>query len=116
MKNILFLILSLCACTELVYSDIIWSTPVSISSASVNAADPDVVIDSNGNITAAWVENNVIMAASLPFGGSWNTPVALSNLANTSSKPKIKVDATGNVTAIWMENNILESADRKSVV
>lgn len=110
MKNILFLILSLCACTELVYSDIIWSTPVSISSASVNAADPDVVIDSNGNITAAWVENNVIMAASLPFGGSWNTPVALSNLANTSSKPKIKVDATGNVTAIWMENNILESA------
>lgn len=110
MKNILFLILSFCACTEMVFGAVTWSSPASISTASVNATNPHVVIDTNGNAAAAWVENNVIMAATLPFGGSWTSPVAISNGANTSSMPKLGVDSSGNVTAAWIENNVLESA------
>jgi len=110
MKNILLLILSICACTEMVYGDVVWSTPASISTASVNASDPHVVIDTNGNATAVWVENSVIQAGSLPFGGSWTTPTALSNISNTASRPRLGVDSSGNVVAVWIENNVLESA------
>jgi hypothetical protein len=109
MKNILFLILSLCVYTEMIYGDIAWSTPVSISTVSVNATDPHVVIDSSGNATAVWVESGFIKAATLPFGGSWTVPTTLS-LTNTASMPRVAIDSSGNVTAAWIENSLLESA------
>jgi len=109
MKNVLF-IFFLCTLTDVSYGDIVWSAPVSISTASVNATDPHVVSDSNGNATAVWVENSVIHAATLPFGGSWTTPVVLSNVSNTSSMPRLGVDSSGNVIAGWIENNVFESA------
>ncbi len=110
MKKILFLFLALFSFSGMVYSDITWSTPVAISTALTTASDPHVVIDVNGNATAAWVENNAIKASSLPFGGSWSTPVTLSNVSNTSSTPRLGVDSSGNVTALWIENTQIESA------
>lgn len=110
MKRILLLILALCTYTVMIYSDIAWSTPVSISTAAVDATDPHVVIDSNGNVTVAWIENSTIKATSLPFGGSWSSVVGLSNLSNTASSPKLGVDLSGNVTALWIENSVVETA------
>lgn len=110
MKKILCLILLLSAYSGFLHSDITWSSPVSISTPSVNAVDPHVVIDSNGNATALWVENNIIISASLPFGGSWSSQVTLSNVSNTSSSPKLGIDSSGNVTALWIENAIIKTA------
>lgn len=114
MKKILFLLLTLCSITEVVYSDVSWTSPVAISTALTDATDPRVVIDSNNNATAVWVENNLIKSSSLPSGGSWSAPVTLSNVLNTSSTPKLGIDNSGNVTALWLEtasgNTQIESA------
>lgn len=109
-KKILFLILTLCSFSRIIHSDITWTTPVAISTALTDASDPHVVVDSNGNATATWVENSIIKASSLPFGGSWGAPVTLSNVLNTSSSPKLGIDSSGNVTAVWIENAQIESA------
>lgn len=94
----------------MVYGDITWSAPTAISTPLTNASNPVVVVDSNNNITAAWVENNVIKSSSFPSGGSWSAPVALSNISNTASNPTLALDSTGNVTALWVENAMIESA------
>lgn len=110
MKKILLLLLTLCSFSGMAFSEITWSAPTTISTALTNAADPRVVIDSNGNVTAAWVENSTIRSSSLPFGGSWSTPVTISNALNTASNPRLGVDGSGNVTALWIENTQIESA------
>lgn len=110
MKRILFLILMLCFYSGMVHGDLTWTSPVAISTALTDASDPRVIVDSNGNATAAWVENNTIKASSLPFGGSWSAPVTLSNPLNTASTPKLGLDSSGNVTALWIENTMIESA------
>lgn len=109
-KKYLALLVTICSLSGVVYGELTWSTPVSISDVGVNASDPRVVIDSGGNATAVWIETNTVKASSLPFGGSWTTPATLSNVANTSSSPRLGIDSTGNVTALWIENSVIESA------
>lgn len=110
MKKFLFFILALCSLSAMAYSDLSWTSPSTISTAFTNASDPRVVIDSSGNVTAAWVENNVIMTSSLPSGGSWSTPASLSNVLNTASSPRLGIDSSGNVTALWIESTLIKSA------
>jgi hypothetical protein len=110
MKKILSFILVLCSFSGMAYSNLSWSSPIIISTGTSNASAPAVVIDSNGNVTATWVENNIIYASLLPIGGSWSTPVTLSNSSNTASSPMLGVDLSGNVTALWIENALIESA------
>lgn len=111
MKKILCVLFTLLSFTEVLHSDIIWTSPTAISTSLTDASDPHVVVDSNGNATAVWVENSVIKASSLPFGGSWGAPVTLSNILNTALDPKIAVDGSGNITALWIENTQIESAN-----
>lgn len=92
------------------YSDLTWSAPQTISTALTDTSSPRAVVDSNNNITAVWVENNIIKARSLPSGGSWSTPVAISNVLNTSSNPTLAIDSGGNVTALWVENTTIKTA------
>jgi hypothetical protein len=110
MKKILCLLLAFCSLAGMVYGDLSWNTPVTISDAGVNASDPHTIIDKSGNATAVWVENNVIMASYMPSGGSWATPSALSNISNTASSPRLGIAGSGNVTAIWIESTQIESA------
>ncbi len=89
-------------------STIQWSNPSTISTSLVNASDPQVVIDNNGNTTAAWIENNFVKVSSLPHNGTWS---ALQTLSQTgASSPKLGVDSSGNVTAIWLENGVVTAA------
>lgn len=107
---VIFCLMLLCPLFNTLQSQIVWSDPVTISSANIDAANPQAVMDALGNATAAWVENSIIKASSLPAGGSWSTPVALSNSLNTASNPLLGIDSSGNVTAIWVENDQMESA------
>ena len=110
MKKVLWLILTLSFFSGLAYSDITWSAPVTISTEGSNSSEPTVVIDSNGNVTAVWVQNSIIIASSLPNGGSWSSPVELSNVSNTASNPLLGLDSSGNATALWIESTRIESA------
>lgn len=110
MKKIWFLFLTLCSAAGMVNGDISWSAPTAISTALTDASDPRVVIDANNNITAAWIENDVIQSSSFPSGGSWSAPVTLSNVLNISSNPLLGIDSSGNVTALWIEDGFITSA------
>ncbi len=86
-----------------------WSSPpTSISTSGVNASDPHVVIDQNGNATAVWAENGVIQTSSIPSGGSWGTITGISN--SGASFPRIGIDSSGNVTATWVESGVVNSS------
>jgi hypothetical protein len=110
MRKFLPLLLILCSFSGMAYGDLAWSSPTTLSTGASDASQPSVVIHSNGDVTAAWLENNIIYASSLPQGGSWSTPVSLSNVSNTASNPKLGIDSSGNVTALWIESNEIESA------
>lgn len=79
-----------------------------LSSAS-NPSAQDIVVDSNGNATAIWVEtdsmgNSNVVASNLQFNtANWSAPVQLS-FATKSVSPQISADANGNVYAIWLES------------
>lgn len=111
MKKMFALLLTVVTIQLLGRPQITWvSPPVTLSSLGVNASDPRLVVDSNGNTNAIWVENNLIKASTLPFNGSWSAATQLSSGLNTSSSPRIGVDSSGNVTAVWIESNIVRTA------
>jgi hypothetical protein len=85
-----------------------WSYPPdTLSSLNQNASDPQIVIDPNGNVVAAWVENGVIKT-STKIGGVWSGSSTLSG--SDASSPKLVVDPNGKATAIWLEGDVLNAA------
>lgn len=105
MKKILILLI--CFLSEL-GCEINWSAPVTLSSMDVNSSDPQIVMDPNGNVTAAWVENGFIVASFQPVGHSWGSAKTLS--ASGASSIKLGVDSSGNVIAIWLDSNDVVNA------
>lgn len=106
MKKLLALFFLIVGC-QLV-ADISWSSPVTLSTTSVTAPDPQIVVDSNGNATAAWLESNQVLANYQPGGGSWGSATTLSGTG--ASNPLLGVDSNGNVTAVWLESGVVKSS------
>ena len=110
MKKIWIFFFTVFAISQAMCDPLSWASPVTLSAASVDASDPQIVIDSNGNATAAWVENGVVKTSSQPVGGSWGTAGTLSG--SGASNPRLTVDGSGNVTAVWIESTgVVTSAD-----
>lgn len=82
-----------------------WSDPAAISDAERYAVEPEIAIDGEGNLTAAWSESEghweygVVEAATRPAGGAWSEPVELSE--GSAISPRVAVDSEGDVTAVW---------------
>lgn len=111
MKKLLVLFLALVCLSHfpVMGQQITWSAPSSpISSSGVDASNPQTVIDVNGNATSVWLENGVVKASSLPFGGSWSAATSISG--SGSSLPSLGIDGSGNVTALWLQNGAVTSA------
>lgn len=103
MKKIAILLLTFYVFSQLRCApDIIWNSPVILSSTGVNSNDPQIIMDVNGDATAAWVENGVIKASFQPVGMNWGSSQTLSG--SGASSPKLGVDSDGNVTAIWLSS------------
>lgn len=89
----------------------IWSSPVTISSASGNnnEANPQMAINSSGYAVAVWEELNgtsTVRASTMQFGGSWSAPIDISQPGSDSSQiPQVAVDPAGNAVAVWARNN-----------
>ncbi len=90
------------------FGEITWGAPTTLSTASINASDPKIVVDPSGNTTAVWIENGVIIANNLPLNGSWGMAASISG--SSSSKPQLGVDGSGNVTAVWLESGVVKTA------
>lgn len=110
MKKMLILILTIFAFSQGICNDISWNSPVLVSDLGVDSSDPQVEVDINGNITAVWVESNVIKATTFAVGGSPSSITTLSG--STASFPRIGIDSNGNVTAVWVENGVVSAATK----
>lgn len=112
MKRILIVFFTMMLSFSLLHcDDITWSSPpITVSSATLNASDPQIAMDSNGNAVAAWVENGLVKSSNLPVNGSWSTSATLSN--SGASSPRIVADAAGNATAVWLEGGVLKTSNQ----
>ena len=110
MKKIWILFFILCSFSRVMYANITWSNPVTISTMGIDASDPKIVMDGNGNATAVWIENAIVKVSSHALNGSWGAVSSLSG--SGASSPKIAVDSSGNVTALWLENGFVTTANR----
>lgn len=111
MKKILFsflLILSF----QLTAKEIDWTYPSdTLSTALINATDPQIAIDANGNAVAVWVESGLIKSKSKLVNMSWSA--VASTLSNTgASMPRLVSDTNGNATAIWLEGTIVKASSK----
>lgn len=83
-----------------------WSTPVELSEAGTENAQPDVAIGPGGEAVATWLhyapsQNAAVVQASvLVPGGSWSAPADLTAPGETSA-PTIASGPLGDPLAIW---------------
>lgn len=109
MKRI-FSALLLSLCVNLSANDISnWSSPPEvISTSGVNASDPHVKMDANGNVVGIWLENDVVVSKSHLLNADWGSLTTISNTG--ASNPHLVVDPAGNATAIWLESGVVKTA------
>ena len=79
----------------------VWSTPVDLSAAGADAAEPKAALNDAGQAVAVWVRGGVVQAATLSFGGSWSAAVDLSSQGDLSSEPQVALNASGQAVAVW---------------
>ncbi len=70
MKKIVALFFTVCAFAQSMCGDINWSSPVTISTTNVTASDPRIVIDTNNNATAVWIETTSFERVRYPMVGA----------------------------------------------
>jgi hypothetical protein len=85
-----------------------WLAPVDLSTGGL-ADDPSVAADSQGHVTAVWLDSDgvhaTVMAAVRPAGGAWPTPVELSSIDQTAEDPSLAVDPQGDAAAVWVRED-----------
>jgi hypothetical protein len=84
-----------------------WSQRERISDSFLNAADPTIAFDANGNALAIWkggagIQNNRYVAG---VGWASNiTPQLISSFGANVSEPILTVNSSGDAMAIWTQN------------
>ena len=74
---------------------------ISLTDVATLESFPQIVVDSKGNATAAWITNaNIVQAATKPFGNTWLPSVNVGQ-ATLGTVVSLAVDSAGNVTAVW---------------
>jgi hypothetical protein len=83
------------------------SPPTDVMAGATNAADPQVVTDTAGTVTAVWREstdngNTYALRASRLTAGVWSSPVTVST-ADVAAQPALAVSPSSTVTAVWSQ-------------
>ena len=113
MKQIVSIFFTFLLFSHLHGSNISWSSiPQVLSGSNVNASDPHVAVDTNGDAVALWVENSLVKASSKTVSGNWSAAVTLSATGGTN--PRLVVDGSGNATAVWLVGGIVNAASKPS--
>jgi PKD repeat protein len=78
-----------------------WLEPRAVSHEGLQAVDPQVAVDGNGDVIVAWVSGTSsqdIVVAEHPAGGEWTNPVTRiseTEPAKACQDPKLAVDSAG---------------------
>lgn len=85
-----------------------WLAPADVSTSGL-ADDPIVAADSQGDMTAVWLDSDgvhaSVLAAVRPAGGAWPPPVELSSIDRNADDPAVAVDPQGDATAVWVRED-----------
>lgn len=111
MKKILCILFTFLLFSHLHSSNINWTSPPTVLSGNlINASDPQVAIDTNGDVVAVWIENSFVKASVKHGNNNWIPQVTISAVG--ASSPRVVSDINGNATAIWIENGIIKAATK----
>lgn len=102
------LVLLLLLSASLLNARMSWNAPTTLSSLGVDSSRARVAIDQNGNVTAAWIENDFVKSSSLPVNGSWGPATTLSETG--ASFPRLVVSPSGDATALWLAGGVVTTA------
>lgn len=82
-----------------------WSTPVNITTPQSSVDLPELVVDSQGLVTAVWTKYdgglNTVYTASRTPAGVWSSPQNLSTVGFQGYGPQVTIDGLGTVIALW---------------
>ena len=93
-------------CSHLCANDLTWSTPQVLSTIGENAVDPRIAMDPQGNLVAAWIENDVVMSNTQLYRGSWNDfPRQVSDVGATSLELAVDKKAMRQLSGISMASS-----------
>jgi PKD repeat protein len=93
-----FVVLSVLATFCAARAEAAWIAPVAVSNEGLQALDPQVAIDGQGNVTVAWVSgtsSRAIVVAEHPAGGVWTPGIARIQATEKCHDPKLAVNPAG---------------------
>jgi len=95
----------LCACSGLAAADAdaAWLPPGAVSSLGVQAREPQVAVDGQGDVTVAWVSgtsNRSIFVAEHPAAGAWTNPVERIPASANCHDPRLAVNTAGTAIVV----------------
>ncbi len=87
-----------------------WKTPVFLSLAGVNSANPQVAVSADGKAVAIWQGydgSNFTAEASIRHSSTeiWDLPEQISEPGQEARGPHVAIDPAGNATAVWVRSN-----------
>src|SRR5262245_3972843 len=91
-----------------------WGTPVLLESGDSDALMHEIVVDSGGTVTVAWLQG-AYQGGQLWFtrwvpGSGWSEAVSVEGTCSFTDPPRLAVDSDGVVTALWIqEGNVVSS-------
>ena len=91
-------------------AQVVFSPPTPVSGAMGSPGEPQIAVDSAGNINIVWSEGtgsavNIFFSRSTDGGTTFSTPLKVSNDSGTSSFPQIALAPSGNIDVIWNDNS-----------
>ncbi len=81
-----------------------WQTPLTLSAPGVEAAEPRVAVDAQGDAVVVWERSSARVQGTVRSArGEWQTPVNLSAPGVFAGEPDVAIGAQGNAVAVWVE-------------
>jgi hypothetical protein len=78
---------------------------INISAAGQDGFEPDVAVDSSGNVLSAWTRSDGsffrIQYSTRTANGNWAAPITISDPGQSASQPDVAVDPSGNIIVTW---------------
>jgi hypothetical protein len=81
-----------------------WGPAMIIDDQSASAYYPQVVMDTNGNAMAAWLQGNGVWATSYSAGG-WGTPRSVNADSYPVESFDLAIDNNGSAMVTWAQHN-----------
>ena len=88
---------------------VIFSFPVNISSNPSNSQNPNIAVDTDGNLSVFWQDGApgnrfIFYSGSADGGQTFSPPLNISTSTNNSGFPRLAVDRKGNINVGWHDN------------